>query len=141
VARADLANAETLPSTPRERAHLSVVKHLLDNEWHVASRILEDIAIEHPRDILALQVGHVVDFYTGASRLLRDRIARALPTWSADMPGYHAIIGMHAFGLEETGLYARAEGAGRRAVELERHDAWAWHAVAHVMEMQGRPTD
>jgi hypothetical protein len=79
VARADLETAETLPSTARERAHLSVVKHLLDSEWHVASRILEDIAIEHPRDILALQVGHLVDFYTGSTRLLRDRIARALP--------------------------------------------------------------
>ncbi|RKT43002.1 tetratricopeptide repeat protein [Thiocapsa rosea] len=141
VARADLESAGTRPSTARERAHLNAVQHLLDSEWHVASRILEDIAIEHPRDILALQVGHVVDFYTGASRLLRDRIARALPSWSADMPGYHAVIGMHAFGLEETGLYARAEAAGRRAVELERHDAWAWHAVAHVMEMQGRTTE
>ena len=141
VARADLESAGTLPSTARERAHLTAVQHLVDSEWHVASRILEDIAVEYPRDILALQVGHVVDFFTGASRLLRDRIARALPSWSADMPGYHAIIGMHAFGLEETGLYASAEAAGRRAVELERHDAWAWHAVAHVMEMQGRPIE
>ncbi|WP_296808508.1 tetratricopeptide repeat protein [Thiocapsa sp.] len=141
VARADLEAAGTLPSAARERAHLTAVQHLVDSEWHVASRILEDIAIDYPNDILALQVGHVVDFYTGASRLLRDRIARALPSWSADMPGYHAIIGMHAFGLEETGLYARAEAAGRRAVELERRDAWAWHAVAHVMEMQGRTTE
>jgi tetratricopeptide (TPR) repeat protein len=141
VARADWQEARRLQTTARERSHLKVVQHLLESEWHVASRLLEDIAIEHPTDILALQVGHLVDFYTGSTRLLRDRIARALPAWSPDMPGYHAMIGMHAFGLEETGLYARAEANGRRAVELQPHDAWAWHAVAHVMEMQGRPSD
>ncbi|MEY6433000.1 tetratricopeptide repeat protein [Thioalkalicoccus limnaeus] len=141
VARADLEAAQTLPSTARERAHLAAVQHLVDSEWQMASRVLEDLTIEYPTDILALQIGHLVDFYTGSTRRLRDRIARALPAWSAGMPGYHAVIGMHAFGLEESGLYARAEAAGRRAVELERHDAWAWHAVAHVMEMQGRPTE
>jgi tetratricopeptide (TPR) repeat protein len=73
--------------------------------------------------------------------MLRDRIARVLPQWSRDLPGYHAVLGMHAFGLEETGLYARAETAGRRAVELEPRDAWAWHAVAHVLEMQTRRAD
>lgn len=138
VAAADLEAAQRLPANARESAHRRALGHLVRNAWRAAGRVLEDIAIDHPRDPLALQVGHLVDFYTGDSRMLRDRIARALPHWSKDLPGYHAILGMHAFGLEETGLYARAETAGRQAVELEPRDAWAWHAVAHVLEMQSR---
>ena len=57
------------------------------------------------------------------------------------MPGYHALLGMHAFGLEECADYARAEAQGRTAVELEPRDGWAQHAVAHVMEMQCRQAD
>jgi hypothetical protein len=71
--------------------------------------------------------------------MLRDRIARALPAWDASLPGYHALLGMHAFGLEETGDYDAAEAAGRRSVELEPRDSWAWHAVAHVHEMRAAP--
>jgi hypothetical protein len=103
--------------------------------------VLEDVTIAFPHDLLALQVGHQLDFFTGHARMLRDRIARALPAWSSDMPGWHLLLGMHAFGLEEMGDYPAAEAAGRKAVELERRDAWAQHAVAHVMEMQGRTND
>lgn len=94
-----------------------------------------------PRDALALQVGHGIDFFVGDSRMLRDRIARAIGHWRPDMPGYHAVLGMYAFGLEETGAYAQAEAVGRRAVEMQPQDGWAWHAVAHVMEMQDRRRD
>src|SRR5690606_14103564 len=79
--------------------------------------------------------------FTGNARMLRDRIARALPSWDETMPGFHAVLGMHAFGLEESGDYGRAERQGRRAVELEPRDGWAQHAVAHVMEMQSRQRD
>jgi len=61
--------------------------------------------------------------------------------WSPDLPGYSILLGMYSFGLEEAGDYARAEEAGRRAVEMQPLDCWAHHAVAHVMEMQGRPED
>lgn len=70
--------------------------------------------------------------------MLRDRIARVLPDWSLEMPGYHALLGLYAFGLEESGDYRLAERLGREAVALQPDDAWAQHAVAHVLEMQGR---
>jgi hypothetical protein len=70
--------------------------------------------------------------------MLRDRVSRALPAWSKVVPGYHNVLGMHAFGLEEMGQYAQAEASGRAAVEHDAHDSWAQHAVAHVLEMQGR---
>ena len=51
--------------------------------------------------------------------------------------GYHAVLGMAAFGLEECGDYAKAEAFGTEAVTLDPRDAWAVHAVAHVNEMRG----
>ena len=141
VARTVLVAVDGLPANARERGHLEAISQLVEGEWHGAARVLEDVAIDYPHDALALQVGHLCDFFRGASRMLRDRITRALPKWSPDMPGFHAILGMHAFGLEENGHYARAEASGRRAVELEPRDCWGQHAVAHVMEMQGRQHD
>jgi tetratricopeptide (TPR) repeat protein len=138
VAHDALEAAMRLSVNDQEQRHLIAIAHLVDGRWHMASRILEDLTMEYPRDLLALQVGHQLDFFRGDARMLRDRVARALPYWSPKVPGYHAVLGMHAFGLEETGHYAEAERAGREAVELEPRDAWAQHAVAHVLEMQGR---
>lgn len=130
-----------LGANRRERAHMEAVAHLAAGRWHRTGRVLEDVSASWPADILALQAGHLIDFYTGNSRMLRDRIARAMPHWSSSMPGYHAVLGMYAFGLEETADYAGAERTGRQGVELEPRDGWAQHAVAHVMEMQCRPRD
>jgi hypothetical protein len=73
--------------------------------------------------------------------MLRDRVARVLPDWDDSVPGYGYVLGMHAFGHEETGHYREAEETARRAVALEPRDPWSIHAGAHVMEMQGRQFD
>ncbi|MGH8501361.1 MAG: tetratricopeptide repeat protein [Gammaproteobacteria bacterium] len=138
VARSAYETAQSLPANDRERRHVQAIGQLAEGGWRAAGRALEDLSVEYPRDALALQVGHQIDFFTGDSRMLRDRIARVLPTWDRSIPGYHAVLGMHAFGLEETADYARAEAQGRLSVELEPRDGWGQHAVAHVMEMQGR---
>lgn len=141
IGTASVAAAQALAATPREAGHVAAATLLMEGEFAAAGRLLEDVAIDHPRDVLALQVGQFTDFLRGDSRMLRDRIARAVPAWSEGMPDHHAILGMHAFGLEETGLYDRAEAAGRRAIELQPRNGWARHAVAHVCEMQDRRAD
>jgi hypothetical protein len=129
---------KTLTLNERERAHAGAIQAFVDGDMHAASRRLDAILVEDPRDILALQVGHLLDFFRGDGRNLRDRVGRVVPEWGRDLPGYHAVLGMHAFGLEECGEYGRAEAAGREAVALNPRDGWAHHAVAHVMEMQAR---
>ena len=141
VARQIHTTVKNLPMTSREAGHVAALGRLVGGEWNGAGETLAAVARDFPRDALALQVGHQIDFFTGNSAMLRDRIAAALPAWDVSMPGCHAIVGMHAFGLEETGDYARAEAEGRRALDLEPRDGWAHHAVAHVMEMQCRQRD
>jgi tetratricopeptide (TPR) repeat protein len=141
VARASFETAAGLKATQRERGHVEALGALTAGGWHEAGSILAGVAREHPRDALALQAGHQIDFFTGNTAMLRDRIALALLAWDEAMPGYHAMLSAYAFGLEENGDYAAAEAAGRRAAELQPRDGWAQHAVAHVMEMQSRQRD
>ncbi len=122
----------------RERGHIAACRAWLDGDWRGAVRAWGDVLLDHPRDTLALQLAHLGDFYLGQSQMLRDRVARVLPYWRESIPGYGFVLGMHAFGLEETGDYPRAEQTGRHALELNARDPWAVHAVAHVFEMQGR---
>jgi len=125
----------------RERRHTAAARAWLDGDFSTALRRYADILADYPCDTLALQVGHIGDFLLGRSAMLRDRVAGILPAWDHDMPDYGYVLGMHAFGLEENNLYAQAEDQGRRALDLNRRDPWAVHAVAHVMEMQGRVDD
>jgi len=138
VARDCRQAAAALPTNPHERQHIAAIDALIAGEYELASERFEDILLAFPRDVLALQIAHIFDFFRGDARNLRDRVARVLPEWHRDVPGYHAVLGLHAFGLEECGQYGRAEETGREALRLNPADAWAHHAVAHVMEMQGR---
>jgi tetratricopeptide (TPR) repeat protein len=141
--RRSIEAAERLSASAndRERGHMAALRAWLEGDLQRAADLYGMVLIEHPRDLLALQLAHQCDFFLGQSMLLRDRIARVLPYWDRDVPGYGYVLGMHAFGLEEMSDYRRAEDAGCRALDLEARDTWAVHAVTHVMEMEGRLAD
>lgn len=128
-------------ATARERAHVGAAESWAQGRFDRAAHLYGTIAVEHPRDLIAIQSAHIIDFYLGDSILLRDHVAQALPYWSDEVPGYGYLLGMYAFGLEETANYARAEDVGRHALSLNPRDPWAVHAVQHVLEMQGRIHD
>ncbi|WP_342131067.1 tetratricopeptide repeat protein [Hydrogenophaga sp. OTU3427] len=135
------AEALAPQANDRERGHIAAVRAWLDGDWERATEAWGRVSMACPRDLLALQFAHLGDFYLGSSCMLRDRVGRVLPRWDRGVPGYGFVLGMHAFGLEEAGEYARAEARGLEAVALNPQDAWAVHAVTHVMEMEGRPQE
>ncbi len=128
-------------SNERERRHAHALERWVAGDWNGMRAELDRLLMDHPRDLLALQIGHQADFFHGDRDNLRGRAARALPAWSRDDHGYGFVLGMYAFGLEECGAYGLAEETGRRALEIEADDCWAQHAVAHVLEMQSRQAE
>ena len=139
-ARQLLIEAEPLMAgaLPHEQGHLAAAQAALAGRWREACARWDGLLQDRPLDLLALTAAHLFDFYRGDARNLRARVARVLPEWPAEDPLQPYVLGMHAFGLEENNLYPQAEQAGREALARDPRGPWATHAVAHVMEMQGR---
>ena len=145
---ADLATASSAAAILRERAtharelgHAAAVDSWLEGDWVGAAACLDDILQRWPTDLLALAIGHQLDFFLGNAANLRDRVSRTLMEVDPENPHVGFVQGMQSFGLEEAGHYRQAEDAGLTAVERNRDDVWAVHAVVHTYEMQGRVDD
>jgi len=123
----------------RERRHAAAARSWLDGDVARAARLWGELLRDHPRDRLALLVNHGLDFRLGHREMLRDRTAAVLPHWDARDAEYGYVLGMHAFGLEETGDYDRALQAAHESLDLIPDNAAAIHVVAHVLEMRGPP--
>jgi hypothetical protein len=136
-AHAACVSASLLPATPRERLHVAAMGAVLADDLQSFKAIVQSLLDEYPRDVLALQIGHALDYLMGDVEGMRARITAALPAWSKDAPGYHAVLAMQAFSLVESAQYGRAADRGQRALELDPWDARAHHALTHVHEMTG----
>ncbi|CAA2139275.1 tetratricopeptide repeat protein [Hyphomicrobium sp. ghe19] len=130
---------EKLPS--RERHHAAAIEAWIGGDLRKSARILDRLGLDEPRDILALRIGHELDFFAGNKRSLRDRIARQLIAWTPSDPHYGIVQGCYAFGLEENGQFERAEEHGLIALSVRPDDVWALHAVTHSFEMRGAIAD
>lgn len=132
------AEASVGGASLREKRHLEAAKAWASGGIIRATEIWEDILIDHPVDALALRFAHDAYFYLGHSLSIRDSVARVLPAWDKENPNYGYVLGAYAFGLEEAGEIRRAEAVGRAAIARNALDAWAVHAVAHVLETESR---
>ena len=140
-AKALVAKIRTLPLRERELSHVAILDLLLGGNWTTAALALGRHNARYPRDLVALQSGHLVDFYRANAR----EPARPHRACAAQVvarrpglldPSRHARV--RSRGMRRL---RRAEELGRRALSTQPLDCWAHHAVAHVMEMQGRAED
>ncbi len=125
-------------ASSRERMHLTAAKAWSEGRMTEAAIAWEAILADWPTDALAFRLGQDAHLFLGRSLAIRDSAARVLPAWERGNPLTSFIRGAYAFGLEEAGELGRAEEAGREALAGNPRDAWAAHAVAHVMETSGR---
>ncbi|MDX1377011.1 MAG: tetratricopeptide repeat protein, partial [Burkholderiales bacterium] len=139
AARAARKNIEG--ATPRERQHLAALETWIAGDLDRAIGIWEEILVAQPLDVLAMRLSHFNNFWLGRPGAMRASIERIEAKWGAGLPGYGTLLACKCFAWEECGDYDTAEPAGRRAVELDPEDLWGTHALAHVMEMQGRSVE
>jgi hypothetical protein len=121
-------------ATEREQLYISAVEAWAVGAIDKSIAYLEVLTEKFPRDLVAVQMGQYHYFYQGNSEGLLAIAHKVLP---ANRDNYY-LYGMIAFGLEQCHRLNEAETMGRRATQMNRHNPWAHHAVAHVLETQGK---
>jgi hypothetical protein len=118
----------------RERLWLEALEARAADDMAGVAKAHDALAEQCPRDVFALKIGQTHLFYLGDSEGML-RLSDMTIEANEDVSFVH---GMRAFALEQCHRLDEAEAVGRMAVELNRNDPWAHHAVAHVLETQAR---
>lgn len=139
--QARAALVRTDGGTGFERTLVEALENATQGTFKTAAARLESRVSDHPKDFLCLKLANALRFMTGEPKSMRQTTSSVLGDWDKADAGYGFVLGLHAFGLEETGSFAEAEAIGKNAVIAEPADAWGVHAVSHVMEMRGQPSD
>ena len=121
-------------ATEREQLYICAVEAWGVGAIDKAISYLEVLTEKFPRDVVAVQMGQYHYFYQGNPEGLLQIAEKVLPANREN----HYLYGMMAFGLEQCQRLEEAEQMGRLATAMNRNDPWAHHAVAHVLETQGR---
>jgi Flp pilus assembly protein TadD len=130
-----MARARTMPGIgAREKAWIEATDAWLAGDGATSLALHEKLVAEWPRDLLAGKLGQLHAFNLGDARALL-RIGELLFAANRDN---HYVWGMYAFGLEECNRLDEAEAHARKAIEMQRRDPWAHHALAHCLEARGR---
>ncbi len=133
----DTAKAASTSASEREQLFVAAVDawNVLDFETALAR--LDELTVRWPADICAIKWGQYHAFNLGDAPALL-RFGERARIVHENRPYAH---GMIAFALEQNHRLEEAEEEGLHAAEVAIDDAWAHHAVAHVMDAQGRPND
>ena len=122
----------------REQRHLKALSLWQADQMTDAVAVFDGIVLDYPKDMLALRIAHHLHFYGSGGRQMMESLQVALENHETNDRYYGFLKGMHSFALEESGHYPEAEAAGLEALDINRKDIWAAHAVTHVYQMQSR---
>lgn len=122
---------------PRERKYVDALAAWLAGRPSRSVVLMEQVLDVDPCDSLAMKLSHGIRFILGDCTGMRASVERVMSAYAPDHAARGYLLGCHAFALEETGSYEKADIAGRQALWMAPDDAWGLHAVAHVHDMTG----
>lgn len=132
-----LMNAHEAGASERERLFCAAVNAWAAKDFEAALSALDTLTVRWPVDLCAIKWAQYHAFNLGDAKALL-RFGERARIVHEGRPYAH---GMIAFALEQNHRLEEAEDEGLYATEIAIDDAWAHHAVAHVMDAQGRPQD
>ncbi|GGD12502.1 tetratricopeptide repeat protein [Aquisalinus flavus] len=121
-------------ATEHERQFCDAVAAWSRRDFNGALFRFEALARDWPADLVAIKWGQYHAFNLGDQAALL-RLGQIATEHHAGKPYVHGLL---AFALEQSHDLRGAEREARLAVEVAIDDAWAHHALAHVMETEGR---
>lgn len=117
----------------RERSLVATIGRWATGDLVGAIEVLAGWVAAEPTDLFAAKLHQQLLFSRGGA----GSMLCAIRPVALAAPGDARVLGMLAFALDQTGRHAEAERTARRALELAP-DPWAHHALAHVMDAEGR---
>ncbi len=121
-------------ATEREQLFVEAMKSHRDQDFARAIACHQRLAEEYPEDLLSAKIGQNLYFNLGDDEGMLWLADQVIDSHKETAYAH----GMRAFGLEQMSRLDEAEEEGRKATDMQRHEPWAHHAVAHVMITQGR---
>ncbi len=128
-----VAAAKASALTARERRGVEALALWVAGRGNDAIPLIKEMLAEHPRDMLLLQRLYFIYFWQGRSAEMLELTESTRRAFEGDS----YMQGLHAFSLEENGRFGEAMPLAERAVAANPRDAWAVHAVAHVLYETG----
>ena len=138
-AREQMQQAAAHPErlSPREQRHLEALRLFVSGRGPDAIPLMTEILTDTPRDIYLVQRLFFIYFWQGRSADLLALTELVRGGYGAD-EGF--MLGLHGFALEENRHFPDARVHADRAIALDPQDAWAVHALAHVLYETGDNT-
>jgi len=124
-------------ATERERLYLDLMARWAARDIDGQSQRFDELSRRFPRDVVAVALGVIHYNSLGDAERMMQLCDNAIAA-SADIGYMH---GVRAFALDQNGRLDEAEAEAQTAVDMNRMDPSAHHAMAHVMLTGGRAAE
>ena len=128
------AEAAAGGATDREQRTISIARRWVEGDIPGLVSEGKELLDLYPSDLTMVKIRQTMQFDWGDAAGMLHSAHYGVSAFP-DEPG---ALGMLAFGQEESHLLKEAEATSWRAIELDRTEGWAQHALAHVMLTEGR---